>query len=62
MNDCVKKLIEWCWENLEFYNSPDNWKDTYIVDIINNYKGYCYTKNGKKLTYNEIRNMFYEED
>lgn len=53
-------LIEWGWINLEFYNNPDSWEDTYIIDIINGYNGNCHTKTGKTLTYNQVRSMFYE--
>ena len=42
-----KELIDWCWDNLEFYDSPDTWEDTYIVDIINGYYSFCHTKDDK---------------
>lgn len=54
----MKKLIEWCWLNLEFYNNPESWEDTYIIDILNGYNGTCYTKDGKVITYSQIRGMF----
>lgn len=57
-----EKLVEWCWENLEFNNNPETWEDTYIVDILNNCNGDCHTKEGKALSYNKIRNMFYEDE
>lgn len=56
-----KKLINWCLENLEFNNNAESWEDTYIVDIIKGYDGTCYTKDGKIMTYNKIRNMFDNE-
>lgn len=53
-----EELIEWCWLNLEFYNCPESWEDTYIIDILNGYNGTCYTKDGKVITYSRIRSMF----
>ena len=53
-----EKLIEWCWNNLTFTNTPENWEETYIVDILNGYKGTCYTNEGKTLTYSHIREIF----
>lgn len=55
-----ERLIEWAWTNLEFTNCPENWEDTYIVDIINGYNGDCHTNTGEALTYSQIRSMFYE--
>lgn len=59
-----EKLVKWCWENLEFYNNPENWEDTFITDILEGYNGNCHTVEGKALTYSKIRSMFteYEED
>ncbi len=57
-----KELIDWCWENLEFYNSPETWEDTYIVDILNGYRCLCKTKEGKTISFSQIRTMFEEED
>lgn len=57
-----KKLIEWCLDNLEFNNNADNWEDTCIIDIINGYSGSCHTKEGKIITYQQIRDMFEEEE
>ena len=54
------ELINWCWENLEFNNCPDDWTDTYIVDILNGYNNTCHTKSGKSLSYAKIRSMFCE--
>lgn len=51
-------LINWCWENLQFNNDPENWKDTFIIDIINGYNGICYDKEGSPYWYYEIRNLF----
>ncbi len=53
-----KELIEWCWLNLEFYNNPETWEDTYIIDILNGYNGNCHTKDGEVVTYSQIRGMF----
>lgn len=53
-----EELIEWCWLNLEFYNNPENWEDTYIIDILNGFNGNCYTKDGKVVTYSQIRGIF----
>lgn len=57
-------LIEWCWYNLQFYNNPADWTDTYIIDIINGYQGSCHGNDGKLYSYNEIRMAFteYEEE
>lgn len=57
-----EKLIDWCWLNLEFTNGPENWEDTYIIDIINGYDGRCHTKDRKSISYYEIRKMFKEDD
>lgn len=57
-----EKLIEWAWLNLEFTNSPETWKDTYIIDILNGYNNNCHDVYGHVLTYSEIRSMFYEEE
>mgnify|MGYP004479780981 CR=1 FL=1 len=57
-----EKLIEWCWDNLEFYNCPESWEDTYIVDILNGYNGDARMKNGTLLRYYQIRDMFREDD
>ena len=57
-----EKLIKWCWENLEFYNNPESWKDTYIVDILNGYRGDCHDVYGHTLTYSKIRFMFEETE
>jgi len=57
-----KKLIDWSWENLEFYNCPETWEDTYIIDILNGYNGNCCTKDGEALSYSKIRTMFTEDD
>ena len=59
-----EKLIIWCWENLQFYNAPENWEETYIIDILNGYNNTCYTNEDKVLTYSKIRLMFteYEEE
>lgn len=57
-----ENLIEWCFENLEFTNCPNDWTKTYIVDILNGYQGTCHSKDGKVYTYSQIRNMFVEED
>lgn len=53
-----KELIEWAWLNLQFNNSPFDWRETFIEDIINGYKGQCYTNDGKVITYAKIRSMF----
>lgn len=55
-----EKLINWCWYNLEFYNCPESWEDTYIIDILNGYNGSCYNHDGKVFTYSSIRSMFEE--
>lgn len=57
-----KELINWAWLNLEFYNSPEDWQDTYITDILEGCKGTCYTNDGKAITYEEIRNMFEQKE
>lgn len=54
-------LIDWCWLNLEFDNDPETWEDTYIIDILSGYNGYCYI-NGKRLSYGRIRMMFTDYD
>ena len=56
-----EKLIKWCWENLQFYNAPKNWEDTYIIDILSSYNGTCHKVDGTIITYSKIRSMF-EED
>ena len=53
-----EKLINWCWENLEFSNCPENWEDTEIIDILNGYMGTIRDKKGNLLSYGQIRNMF----
>ena len=53
-----KELIDWCWENLMFDNCPKTWENTYIVDIINGYKGTCRKHDGTLITYTKIRTMF----
>lgn len=58
----IQKLIKWCWENLQFYNNPESWKESYIQDIVNDYQGNTYDKNGKSWSYQEIRNRFLYED
>lgn len=56
-----EKLIEWAWCNLEFYNAPENWEETYIVDILNGYNGTALRNDGSEwLTYSHIREMFTE--
>ena len=56
-----EKLIEWCWNNLEFYNAPENWEETYIIDILNGYNGTALKNDGSEwLTYSHIREMFTE--
>lgn len=55
--DYIEELVNWCWLNLEFDNCPDNWQDTFIIDIIKGYQGDCHTHDGKAYTYHEIRNM-----
>lgn len=57
-----EKLIEWCWENLNFSNNPNSWEETFITDILNGYNGDCHTSDGKAITYRKIREMFTEED
>lgn len=57
-----KELIDWAWSNLQFYNSPESWEDTYITDILEGYKGTCYTNDGKVITYEKIRSMFEVEE
>ena len=54
-------LIMWAWNNLEFYNCPESWEDTYIIDILNGYNGTCHDVNGKVYSYSKIRAMFEEE-
>lgn len=53
-----KELIDWAWSNLQFYNNPESWEETYITDILVGCKGTCYTNDGNVITYKEIRNMF----
>ena len=55
------KLITWAWNNLEFYNCPESWEETYIIDILNGYNGTCHDVNGKVYSYSKIRAMFEEE-
>ena len=55
--DYIEELVNWCWLNLEFDNCPDNWQDTFIIDIIKGYQGDCHTHDGKTYSYNEIRDM-----
>lgn len=62
MRTDVKKLIEWCWNNLSFDNDPETWRNTYIIDILNGYNGDCHGKDGKAYRYQEIRNMFRKKD
>lgn len=63
MNLKRKELIEWCWCNLEFTNAPENWEDTYIIDIINGYSGMARkAENSKLISYSDIRFMFQEDD
>lgn len=67
MIEVLKKdeLIEWCWNNLEFYNAPETWEDTYITDILEGKSGMCLTTDEKWIKYSKIREMFtqyYEED
>jgi hypothetical protein len=57
-----KELIEWAWLNLQFYNSPENWQETYITDILADCKGSCYKNDGKVITYEEIRTMFEQKE
>ena len=56
-----KNLIEWCWTNLRFDNCPENWEDTYIIDILNGYQGTCYNFAGNIFTYADIRAEFTED-
>ena len=57
-------LIDWCWCNIQFNNTPETWQDTCVVDILNGYNGSCHDNNGYAHTYQDIRNMFtiYKED
>lgn len=57
-----EKLIKWCWNNLQFYNNPESWEETYIIDILNGYNGNCHDVNEKALTYSKIRSMFEETE
>lgn len=57
-----EKLIEWGWTNLSFNNCPENWEETYIVDILNGYNGDCHTNDGKAYRYSQIRAMFDESE
>ena len=57
-----EKLIEWCWDNLQFSNCSDNWEETEIVDILNGYNGDVLMKNGSHIKYYQIRDMFREDD
>lgn len=57
-----EKLIEWCWTHLQFNNCPENWEDTYIIDILNGYNGDCHDNKGNALTYRKIRAMFEEPE
>ena len=54
----IKKMVDWCWDNLEFNNCPDSWLDTEIVDIVNGCRGTAHTKDGNLITYTKIRMMF----
>lgn len=58
----MRELIDWAWLNLHFYNSPESWEETYIVDILNGYKGICYTNDGKVITYEKVRSMFEQKE
>lgn len=58
MKENELKLIEWCWNNLQFHNCPDTWEDTYIVDILNGCTGFCHDYNGKAYKFSDIRFMF----
>ena len=55
--DYIEELVNWCWLNLEFDNCPDNWQDTFIIDIIKGYQGNCHTHEGKAYSYQDIRDM-----
>lgn len=57
-----EKLINWCWCNLQFYNNPENWEDTFIIDILRGYQGTCHTVHDKVISYSKIRSMFYESE
>lgn len=56
-----ESLIEWCWLNLAFNNSPNDWTDTYIIDIVNGYEGTAHTQDGDIITYSKIRTIFTKE-
>lgn len=49
-----EKLAKWCILNVHNWNG----EDYDPIDIINGYNGYCDLKNGKKMSYQDIRNMF----
>lgn len=51
-------LIDWCWINLQFDNSPETWRDTFIDDILNGYNGNAHMHDRKAITYSEIRSKF----
>ena len=55
--DYIEELVNWCWLNLEFDNCPNNWQDTFIIDIIKGYQGNCHTHEGKAYSYQDIRDM-----
>lgn len=55
-------LIEWCWLNLAFNNNPKSWTDTYIIDILNGYKGKARKNDGGIITYSKIRTIFTKEE
>lgn len=55
------KLITWAWNNLRFDNCPENWDETYIIDILNGYDGVCHDVDGNIYSYSKIRAMFEEE-
>lgn len=63
MKEILKKneLVDWCWEHLEFNNCPENWTETYIVDILEGYKGQALRSDtGEWISYSTIRENFIE--
>jgi len=55
-------LKKWCWANLQFSNNPKNIEDTFIIDILNGCNNACRTNDDKVITYQQIRQMFEEEE